>query len=201
MSAHPLTTFISETFGRQFGELLLAGYGAEPGGKCGRLYLTEQDGGVEAGWVIELVARRPPYGDEPLVIAALLKLLLSRTSISHHLEFELEELLAELRWRDDMSTRRQIETAIIGYVRLLYDKQLDEGAEGSTSATMGGGYYHLLTGYIRGAKSGSTDGSLAGSVNSVDFDIGFIEGLRRGRVYFAGINFGALNRTPVEDHN
>jgi hypothetical protein len=77
MSAHPLTTFVSETFGQQFGDLLLAGYGAEPGGKCGRLYLAERDGRVEAGWVIELVAHRHPFGDEPLVLAALLKLLLS----------------------------------------------------------------------------------------------------------------------------
>lgn len=104
MSAHPLTTFVSETFGQQFGDLLLAGYGTEPGGKCGRLYLTEQDGGVEARWVIELVTRRPPYGDEPLVLAALLKLLLRRPSTSHYLEFELGQLLAELQWRDDVST-------------------------------------------------------------------------------------------------
>jgi hypothetical protein len=201
MSAHPLTTFIYETFGRQFGDLLLAGYGAEPGGKCERLYLTEQDGGVEARWVIELVSRHPPYGDEPLVLAALLKLLLSRPSISHHLEFEPGELLRELRWQEDAGTRRKVETAITSYVPLLYDKQLDEEAGRSTSATMGGGCYHLLTGYVRGAKSGSTGGSFAGTLGGVDFDTGFIEGLRQGRVYFAGINFGALNRTSVEDHN
>jgi len=59
MSAHPLTTFVFETFGRQFGALLLAGYGVEPGGKRGRLYLTVQDGGMEAGRVIELVAHPP----------------------------------------------------------------------------------------------------------------------------------------------
>jgi hypothetical protein len=58
----------------------------------------------------------------------------------------MEELLVELRWRDDMNTRRQVETAITSYVRLLYDKQLDERAARSRSATMGGGYYHLLTG-------------------------------------------------------
>jgi hypothetical protein len=193
MSAHPLTTFVFETFGQQFGDLLLAGYGAETGGRPRKLYLTEEEGGAEARWVIELVARRLPYGDEPLVLAALLKLLLSRTSISHHLEFELEELLVELRWRDDMGTRHQVETAITCFVRLLYDKQLDERAERSRSATMGGGYYHLLTGYVRGGKSGSIGGSLVGTLSGVDFDTGFIEGLRQRRVYFAGINFGALN--------
>lgn len=201
MSAHPLTTFVTETFGRQFGDLLLAGYGAEPDGKRWKLYLTEQDGGVEARWVIELVARRPPYGDEPLVLAALLKLLLNQPSISHHLEFELSELLAELRWREDADTRRKVETAITSYVRLLYDKQVDARAERRTLAVEGGGYYHLLTAYVRRTKPDSTGGSLVGTLSGVDFDTGFIEGLRQGRVYFAGINFGVLNRTDGEDRN
>lgn len=201
MRAHPLTTFVSETFGRQFGGLLLAGYGAEPGSKCGRLYLTEGDGGVEAGWVIELVARRPPYGDDPLVLAALLKLLFTRPSISHHLEFELREVLAELRWPEDADTRRKVETAITSYVRLLYDKQVDARAERRTLAVEGGGYYHLLTAYVRGAKPDSTDDSLSGTLSGVDFDPIFIEALRQGQVYFAGINFGALNRINGEDRN
>jgi hypothetical protein len=201
MSTHPLTTFIYETFGQQFGELLLSGYGEEPSGRHRKVYLTESDAGVETGWVIELVSRRLPCHNEPLVLAALLKLLLRRLSLphySHHLEFEPDELFAELGWKDDMSVRRQMETALIGYVRLLYDKQLDEGAGQGTSATMGGGYYHLLTGYVRGATSGSAGGSFANILSGVDFDTGFIEGLRHGRVYFAGINFGALNRIGSE---
>jgi hypothetical protein len=119
----------------------------------------------------------------------------------HHLEFELEELLVELRWPNDTSTRRQVETAITSYVRLLYDKRLDEGVERSTSATTGGGYYHLLTGYVRGAKTGSTDRVPVGTLSGVYFDTGFIEGLNRSRVYFAGIDFGALNRRGDTDRN
>src|SRR5438270_13209111 len=107
MSAHPLTTFVYETFGQQFGDLLLAGYGAKPGGGRRILYLTELEDRVGADWVVELVAPRPPCDEEPLVLAALLKLLLSRPSVSQHLEFEMGELLAELRWRDDSSTRQQ----------------------------------------------------------------------------------------------
>jgi hypothetical protein len=204
MSVHPLTTFIYETFGQQFGELLLSGYGEEPSGRHRKVYLTESDAGVETEWVIELVSRLLPCRNEPLVLAALLKLLLRRLSLSHYshrLEFEPDELFAELGWEDDMSTCRQMETAIISYVRLLYDKQPEEGAERSRSATMGGGYYHLLTGYVRGAKSGSAGGSFANTLSGVDFDTSFIEGLRQGQVYFAGINFGALNRTGGEDSN
>lgn len=198
MSAHPLTTFVSETFGRQFGDLLLAGYGTEPGSRRRRLYITESEARVEIRWVIELVAHRPPSGDEPLVLAALLKLLLSQPSISHHLEFELTELLAELQWQDDMSTLQQVETAIAGYVRLLYDKQTDTRAVPRTSAITEGGYYHLLTGYVRGHNS-KTKETLARPHGGVYFDAGFIRSLRRGRVCFAGIDFGALYQAHDSD--
>src|ERR1041384_78102 len=111
MSVHPLTTFVYETFGQQFGDLLLARYGAEPSSKNRKLYLTEAAAGREVGWTIEMIARRLPRRDEPLVLAALLKLLLSRPSLSEYLEFEMDELLAELQWRDSGRTRRQVETA------------------------------------------------------------------------------------------
>ncbi len=189
MSAHPLSRFVYETFGQQLGELFMAGYGVEPGSGCRRLYLIESGAGAEAGWVITLVTRRLPCRDEPLVLAALLKLLLSRPSVSQYLEFELGELLAELRWPDSLGTRRQVETAIGVYVRLLYDKQVDARVGLRTSETAGGGYYHLLTGYVKGAKS---DEERARSLGGVYFDIGFIKGIERRQVFFAGINFCRL---------
>jgi hypothetical protein len=191
MSAHPLTTFVYETFGQQFGDLLLAGYGAEPSGRRRRLYLTEAEAGVETHWVIELVSRHPPCGDAPLVLAALLKLLLRCPSVAQHIEFDLGELLAELQWRDEERTRQQVETAIGGYVRLLYDKQVDARVGQHTSAAAGGGYYHLLTGYVRGAKSGAGS-ALDRTLGGVYFDSSFIDGLTRGRVCFAGIDSGPL---------
>lgn len=194
MDVHPLTTFVYDTFGQQFGDLLLAGYGAEPEGKRKRLYVTESDAGVKINWTIELIARRPLCRDEPLVLAALLKLLLTRQSISHLLEFDLSELLTELRWQDKLSTRQQVETSIVGYVRLLYDKQVVLGAGRRKIATVGGGYYHLLTGYVRGGKS-NTGGALIRNRSRVYFDAGFIEELRQGRIYFAGIDFGLIQIT------
>src|ERR1051325_9284137 len=119
MSAHPLTTYVYETFGRQFGDLLLIGYGAEPGRARRKLDLTDSADGVEADWVINLVASRLPCREEPLVLAALLKLLLGRPSISQYLKFEPGELLTTLQWRDDASARRRVETAIGCYVRPL----------------------------------------------------------------------------------
>lgn len=196
MSAHPLTIFVYETFGQQFGDLLLAGYGAEPGGGRKKLYLTESEAGVETRWVIELIARRPPCRNEPLVMAALLKLLLSRSYISHQLEFKLEELLAELQWRDVASTRRKVETTIVSYVRQVYDKHVGARVGRHTSATADGGYYHLLTGYVRGIEL-ATSRTLARIPGNVYFDGGFIRGLKDGRVYFAGIDFG-LFKQPSE---
>jgi hypothetical protein len=195
MSAHPLTTFILETFGRQFADLLLAGYGAQPSTQHRKLYVTESVCGVETRWVIELVSRCPPCRDEPLVLAALLKLLLSRPNISQHLEFEVGELLAELQWGDDAGTRRQAETAIVGYARLLYAKEMDEREGRGKSVSAGGGYYHLMTGYIKEAKSSRRGGALIRNLSAVSFDIDFIKGLRLERVYFAGMDFSALHKT------
>jgi hypothetical protein len=64
MNAHHLTTFVYETFGQQFGDLILAGYGEKPGGGRRRLYLTESGDGAEADWMIELVAFRLPCEDD-----------------------------------------------------------------------------------------------------------------------------------------
>jgi hypothetical protein len=195
MSAHPLMRFVYETFGKQFGSLVLAGYNAEPSGGRRRVYLTESEDGAETDWVIELVSSRLPCGEEPLVLAALLKLLLSRPVISNPLEFEMGELLAALRWKDDSDTRRQVEEVIVGCASLLYDKRVDARAGRRTSATSEGGCYHLLTSYVRGAESG-TGGELVRTSRVVYFDSGFTRGLKEGRVYFAGIDFGPLQATP-----
>lgn len=55
-----------------------------------------------------------------------------------------------------------------------------------------GGYYHLLTGYVRGDES-DTAGASGRTIGGIYFDASFIKGLRQGRVYFAGIDFGILN--------
>lgn len=191
MSAHPLTAFVYENFGKQFGDLLLLGYGAEPSGRRRRLYINESEAGAETKWVIEFAARHQPCRDEPLVLAALLKLLLSRANVSHYLEFELGELLIELQWQDESNILQQVETAIVGYVRLLYDKQANAQERRRMPREEGGGCYHLLTGYVRGDES-APSGTLDRGRRGVYFDAEFVRALRRGRVYFAGIDFGPL---------
>lgn len=194
MSTHPLSRFVYETFGQQFGDLLMAGYGAAPGGERRRLCLIESEVGVKTDWLIELVSDHLPCRDEPLVLAALLKLLLSRSSVLNYLEFELGELLAELQWQDEVNTRQQVGAAINTYVRLLYDKQVNSRVRRRTSALAGESYYHLLTGYITEAHPGA-GGALDRTFGCVYFDSTFIEGIMQGRVYFAGIYLGRLKTT------
>jgi hypothetical protein len=185
MSTHPLARFINETFGEQFGGLVLAGYGQGPGGGPVRVCLTESEAGTETDWVIEVTALRHPCGDDPLVLAALLKLLVSRPVGSYLLEFEVGELLAELRWPDSIETRRRVDEVIAGYVGTLYIKQAGARA-GRKQAASEGGFYHLLTGYVREALAGA---------GSVYFGDAFINGLKEGRVFFAGVDFGTLRKT------
>jgi hypothetical protein len=192
VTVHPLKIFLYETFGQKFGDLISAGYGDEPNCMHQKLHIIESKAGEEIHWTIEIVGDYLPCGNEPLVLAALLKLLLSRPSISHCLEFELNELLSELQWRDDVGTRHQVQTTIINYARLLYDKQVNTQARQRKSALTEEGCYHLLTGYVRGTES-DISGVMGRAISSIYFDATFIEGLRRGRVYFAGVDFGPLN--------
>jgi hypothetical protein len=190
VSTHPLISFVSETFGQQFADLVLAGYGTEPDSGPLRLHTTASDNEIQTRWIIELIADPIPSGDDPLVLAALLKLLLGCHHLSHILEFDLSELLRELEWPDNGGARSKVETAIKGYVQLLYDKQTHP-SDDSDDDDDGGGFYHLLTGYFRGGRHGA-NGSNATS-HSVCFDPSFVEGLKQGRVCFAGIDFGPLN--------
>jgi len=198
MNTHPTTEYIYHIWGQQFGALILAGYGLEPGNQDRKLHLTEVEDGVEIDWVIELVGNDLPCQDDPLVLAALLKLLLCRPSISHCLEFELGELLTALQWPDDLNSRRQAETAIVNYVHLLYDKRIDAQRR-RNSGIAEGGCYHLLTGYVR-AKS-RVGGVQVRTLRSVYFDTHFIEALKRGQIYFVGIDFGALQHAGDETTN
>jgi hypothetical protein len=192
VTIHPLTIFLYETFGQKFGDLISTGYGDEKNSRHQRLHITEFKAVEAIHCTIELVGDYLPCGDEPLVLAALLKLLLSRPSISHCLEFELNELLSELQWRDDIDTRYQVQTTIINYARLLYDKQVNTQARQRKSPLTEEGCYHLLTGYVRGTES-DVSGVMGRATSDIYFDASFTEGLRRGRVYFAGVDFGPLN--------
>jgi hypothetical protein len=192
MSAHPLTTFVYETFGQQFGALLLAGYGEESpaGSKVFHYSDTEAVGQVE--WAVELIADRLPYRDEPLVLAALLKLLLTRPTISEVLDFEADELMAELQWGTDAEAYKRLHQVIRKYVSLVYDKQEQARAGGLKRTNAPWGCYHLLLAHLRETVRDEAAHTVK-RYSRVSFDYDFARGLKRGRVYFAGIDFGTLH--------
>ncbi len=182
---HPLVEFIYRVFGERFAELLMAGYHEEPSVRSKRFYFPKEEVGGAADWVIEVAANSLPCRQEPLVLAAMLKLLLNRPALSARLEFDLSEIVEEMGWENSPLTHKEIDQTISKYVALVYDKrQKTRNAE----ADEDGGTYSLLTSYIRESESGGL--SLRRKYNYGDINHQFIDGLRRGQVYFAGILFG-----------
>ena len=138
-----------------------------------------------------------PGGNDPLVLAALLKLLLSRPATQKELEFSTAELLAELGWEDTALVQRGVDHAIEKYATLVYFRY-EEGRREVIDG-LGGewGYYSLVTGYS--TESATRRGRAQGRRlrNTVHFEEEFIRSLGEGRVVFAGIDFGGLRPAEV----
>jgi hypothetical protein len=103
-TSHHLVEFVYSTFGKSFGDLLLAGYNEERSWKTRKFYIIEEVSGVSVEWEIEVAGKSSPIRHEPLVLAALLKLLLHRPALSYLLEFEMSEMVKELGWKDSRLT-------------------------------------------------------------------------------------------------
>jgi hypothetical protein len=183
---HHLQKFIRETFGEQFGALLLAGYGDSGRHRALSLHVTEsRGGGDQAGLVVE-IAGTLPHGQEPLVLAALLKLLLARPGHGPRLEFTTEELLGELGWRGSAVERDAVDGAIRKYTKLSYVKKRADTGEVR-------GMYALVVDYEYEAEVDKESGDEARSRNRVVFQPHFVERLNELKITFAGIEFGDLN--------
>lgn len=183
---HPLVTYTRRTFGDRFADVILAGYGDEAG--RGELFLCDSTGTVG-----EVVRRRSlelsgdlPHHDEPLVLAALLKLLLSKVPPTAELDFEMLAVLRELGWADTPTTRGEVDRIIRKYLRLSYGVRSEQGGEEL-------GMYALITGYDRDDEMQTGGRAVARSSYRVLFHPGFVEGLKESRVVFAGIDFGEVN--------
>lgn len=182
---HPLESFIRETFGDEFASVLLAGYDGEAG--RGELIVWFSPGAVGEGSTRRSLAvtGELPHGREPLVLAALLKLLLSRVSFSPVLEFEMPEVLDSLGWPETPSTRGEVDRVIRKYLGLSYEVRREGGGEEQ-------GLYTLITGYDRDDEI-EVEGRVPTRISlRVHFHRGFVEGLKEFRVAFAGIDFGRL---------
>jgi hypothetical protein len=187
-----LVNFVYEAFGAQCAALLMVGLDEEPALAKKPFYIQETVEGGEQHWEIEVVANTLPCRSEPLVLAALLKLLLRRGAVPSPLEFQMSEVLEELLHAGVELTPESVDRIIAKYVALSYDKRARSSDE---SAGAGGGMYSLLIGYLRGSVKEAGEIDPAQVSNSVQFDQSVVGGLRRGDVVLAGIRFGKLGQT------
>lgn len=190
---HPLEVFLRRTFGGPFSRIVMAGYGDAPGARLRPFRLPPGGGDGGHRWVMELKGGNPPPGgNDPLVLAALLKLHFSRPAIHKELEFSTAELLAELGWEDTALMQRGVDHAIEKYATLVYFRH-EEGRREVLDGLAGEwGYYSLVTSYS--TESATRRGRAQGHRlrNTVHFEEEFVRSLGDGRVVFAGIDFGGL---------
>lgn len=186
------------TFGKPFGELLMAGYGEQTPPEKRSFTLTEGYVGGEIEWAIDVTSSRPLKEQEPLVLAAVLKLMLRKLGTSQTFEFRVEDLLGELGWAHARANKRAADRVLEKCVYVSFHKYEKKGARDRyKKAHTEWGRYKLISGHVmsRTREPGETP---PGRVkHRVDFDAEFARGLGEGRVLFAGLDFGVLN--PSDD--
>jgi hypothetical protein len=169
----------------------MVGLDEEPAPAKKTFYVQETVEGDVRHWEIEVVGNAPPSGSEPLVLAALLKLLLRRGAVPSPLEFQMSEVLEELLHAGVELAPESVDRIISKYVALSYDTRAGGGNDSDES---GGGVYSLVTAYLRERKGKAGGAGPAGAFNSVHFDQTFASGISNGNVVVAGIRFGRLKR-------
>jgi hypothetical protein len=191
---HPLAEFVYSTFGKPFGELLMVGYGVQTPPERRSFTFTERYDGGETGWVMDVTSSRPLRGQEPLVLAAVLKLMLGRPGMSQTFEFEMEDLLDELDWAHTRRNERAADRILEKCVYVNFHKYEREGMrERYEKANTEWGRYKLISGHVMGRMREPGEPSSGRVKHRVDFDGEFTRGLAEGRVLFAGLDFGVLH--------
>lgn len=187
-----LVAFVGEEFGGHLSTLLLAGLGKPAGAsKHSLIVMLAEAGGGRRVRFLEVTADggELPHGDDPLMLAALLKLLAGRGAASR-LTFTLTELLALLGWGESVEAVRAVEGALARYYRTSYvevgernhpllPKQLGVVAE-----------QRLLDGYFLDDGSRHRGGRPGPPRTVVDFNPQFLDGLNRRTLF--GIDWGLV---------
>lgn len=197
-TAHPLLEFVYGTFGEHFGGLLLAGYGEDEPPKKRTFLVNERRGGVGIDWVVEAVSDNPPRGEEPLVFAALLRLMLGRRPVTEPFYFEMADLMAELGWPDTPAHHNLVDLVIEKYLGLTFRKYEQRRRQRYKVAGARWGRYKLVSSYLVGADKGSGESGLTRTFNRLDFDPQFVRGLNECHVIFADMDFGLLDSSVKE---
>jgi hypothetical protein len=199
--APSLVKFVYQTFGERFGGLLLAGYGQTALADKQSFIFTEIYGNMKIDWMIDVVSDDPPCGEEPLVFAALLKLMLSRTPIAEPFYFKMADLMRELGWSDTLMRERIIDHIIEKYIALTFRKYEHRRRRRYRKEGVQWGRYKLVSGYLVESVKRPSDAKPTLTYSRIDFDTKFVRGLNDGRITFADLEFGALNPpiTPNPD--
>lgn len=118
-----LIAHLEEQFGEHLSALLLSGYGTKEWVRRRGLVISTTDrvGAREEHTVVLLTegAHSLPYGQDPVVLAAHLRML-SERGASGRLSYDLLEMLEALGWVDPVQGLKAIEGALYRYYRLSY---------------------------------------------------------------------------------
>lgn len=118
-----LIAHLEEQFGEHLSALLLSGHGVKSWVRQRELVISSTDrvGNQEEHSVVLLTkgAHSLPYGQDPVVLAAHLRMLSERGAYGR-LSYDLFEMLGVLSWEDPVQGMKEIEGALHRYFRLSY---------------------------------------------------------------------------------
>lgn len=118
-----LVAYLKEQFGEHLGALLLSGYETERWVQQRELVISTTDrvGNREEHSVIlsAVGAHALPYGQDPVVLAAHLRMLSERGAYGR-LSYDLFEMLGVLSWEDPVQGMKAVEGVLHRYYRLSY---------------------------------------------------------------------------------
>jgi hypothetical protein len=118
-----LEAYLKEQFGEHLGALLLSGHGVKSWVRQRELVISTTDrvGNQEEHSVMLLTkgAHALPFGQDPVVLAAHLRMLSERGAYGR-LSYDLFEMLGVLGWEDPVQGLKEIEGALHRYFRLSY---------------------------------------------------------------------------------
>jgi hypothetical protein len=194
---HPLEAWTRQTFGEAFARFVLHGLLDDAETRTGRISLEVADRTGQK-WRKTIAFAKPradAWGLKPLVLAALLKQVVGRPIMERELGYTFNALLAELMWPDVPANWRAVRDALGSHYGCMYSSDGVRYDGAKRHAVLGD--YTLLTQLDFGG--GDTPGRhrFSDLAQTAWFDVDFIEGLRQGKVVFAGTDFGELSAGPA----
>lgn len=189
---HPLEVWTRNAFGADFASLVLHGLLDEENKSEDQITVKGVDRDGRVGRKTLKVTRPLPerWGYKPLVLAALLKQLVGRPEIKFKLGFTFKALLADLFWSDIPQMWRVVGDALACYQSSFYSS--DAADEGDEKRRVKRYPVTLITQLYVVDGSAPRRVQFSDREHTASFDLDFIEGLRQGKVVFAGTYFGEL---------